>query len=344
MNLVHKVKVSFDADAVYLMDGLICRSGAALALTTSSQRIMVYDSTTAGHLLTVGGHTEPLTDIVVGNQNSDMLYSIQNDTGVMITDLRVGKGIHFLTELTHSGKAGNSLSISPSDMELAIAAGGDINRIDTRTWHSIALVESLHSDDITRLRYCTETWICSAGEDQLISLYDISMDEDDMMISVVNCGESCNKMRCFPQHQFVALTGTCENAYVLPLMPDAKERKLPRRDFRTYIVDFVEYGDTVLLAMGQHAPEEEEGVPAPLVPPPLELLDVRTGQVMGTLAGGHEDNVRVILKAGDGFISAGEDGVVAWWGTQAPRNPAEQTLKQRPQLAAKPHPTRKGPY
>ena len=345
LHLQHKVKVSFDtSDSVYLMDGILCNGEKSLALTSSSNLIKIFDVNNAGFQQDIKGHTQPITDIVASQSSPNILYSIQNDTGVMITDLRVGKAIHFLTELTSSGKPGFSVAASPSDTTIAVGAAGDINIIDTRNWNSVRLIDDIHADDVTRIRYCgSDQHLCTAGEDQMINIIDQAAQEDDLMQTVINCGESCNKMRYFSEVNMVGVTGTCENAYLVPAQPEANEVKFDRRDPGSYVVDFVPFNGSLCLLVGRHAEEDSTTVG------PLELLDTQGGRSLGSIDKAHKDVVRVALSVhptghsvalnqnqqaqtagGNGndgamggtgpssrLITAGEDGIIAWWSATA---------------------------
>ena len=337
LRLHHKTKVTFEKDSIYLMDGIMCQQEATIALSTSSELIKCYDVNTMGHIRDITGHNQPISDIVVG-QNPNVIYSIQRDTGVMITDLRVGKPIHYLVELTNSGKDGYTISVNSNDQRLAIAAGGDIHIVDTATWCSVSPIEALPSDDITRLRYCSDRHLCTAGEDQLINMIDTTLEDDDMMMTVINCGESSNKMRWYPQFNAVTMTGTCESGFIVPCQSDAKETHIPRRDFQSYVVDFVDFNNALYLVQGHHSYEDD----APQQP--MDMIDAMTGQVVGQLVGGHEDQARVVLRSRDRIVTAGEDGVIAFWTSGEQQIPTNHDLKQRPRVPERQPMAKRKPY
>lgn len=305
MQLVHSVKVSYEVGC-YVLDGVVAKQGSLLCFSNSNQLLKCYDSNTAAYLFDITGHTAPITDVVCDSQDGTMLVSSQLDTGVMISDLRIAQPVHYLTELQGFDLEAYSVSINPSGTVLAVAAGADIHLVDVRTWHSTRSIENLHVDTITRVRFFGEAQLCTAGEDQLVNFLDVTESEDDMMLSVINVEEAVNKIGWFPSHGVITLAGTMENGYVCPLSFE-KECKISRPSSSAYIVDFINCNGQLCLVGGTHG---EEGVG------PLSVVAVPEVQTIASLPGAHSDVVRVALNVGDTIVTAGEDGLLAFWSEQ----------------------------
>lgn len=322
LQLRHSVKVSYDND-VYVLDGCLAHSDSIIAVSTSSQIIRCYDVRTTTHLFEIRDHNGPIRDMVVAPlAHPSLLFSCQEDTGVVVSDMRIGKAIHFLTEMRDSGMESYSLSVSEDGISLALAASKDIHFVDIRTWSSTRSITELHTDDITRVRFCGSDVICTAGEDQMINVLSATeLNEDDMMWNIINCEEVATRMQFFSPNMIplcatpqvaprgvVAAVGSCENALVIPVGEGevAREKKLPRPNFETYQVEFAPFLGTLGHITGQ---KDEDGNVGP-----LSISDVVSGTVMGVMGGAHQEVVRVALSLPNGtLITGGEDGMLAYW-------------------------------
>ena len=308
MKLLNSIRVAFEE--CYILDGTLALGGNAMCFSASNQTIKLFDVRTGAHMMDIGGHTCPIKDLVSSPADPNLLFSCQTDTGVMMSDLRVGKGVHWLTEMCESGQEAFSLGVNPTGMHMALAVDGDIHIIDTRTWTSVKSYLSIHCDEITRVRYCAESWICSGGEDGMLNVIDTTQKEDDMMLNVINTnGEVPEKMKWFPEHNCVTATCSTEVSYIIPLAEGAFETKIPRRDYDSYIVDYVTLPDGTLgLVMGT---KHEEGAG------PLELVCATPGANYGVqvaiLPNGHREISRVAMTVGSTLITGAEDGVVCCW-------------------------------
>jgi len=311
MRLLSTIKAAFE-EGVYLLDGVLSHDDRCMSFSASNQLIKTYDVRSGAHVCDMVGHSEPITDLVTCRSNTSILYSCQQNTGVMISDLRVGKAVHFLTELTTSGMESYSLSVDPSGNRLALAVNGDIQLIDTRTWTSCGNpIMDIHSDEITRIRFCNDNWLCTAGEDHLINVLDLAAKEDDMMLDVINAGEVVHKMHWHPEQNVVTATGSCENAWIINLTPGSRETKICRRDFDTYCVDFATLDNKSTLAMVLGRSSEESHCALDVV----SCTPGSEGQVRGSLTNGHKEIARVCLSLGDRLITAGEDSSICVWST-----------------------------
>jgi WD40 repeat protein len=322
MQLQHSVKVSYD-DGVYVLDGCLANNDSMMAVSTSSQTIRCYDVRTTTHLFELRDHSAPIRDLVVAPlAHPTLLFSCQEDTGVMVSDLRVGKAIHFLTEMRGMDLESYSLSVSEDGCTMALAASKDIHFVDTRTWNSTRSITELHTDDITRVRYCGSDVMCTSGEDQLVNVFSTTeTDEDEMMWNIINCEEVITRMQYFAPHYIplcatpqvaprgvVAAVGSCENAFVVPVGEGevAREKKLTRPNFETYQVDFAPWQGTLAQITGLKDDEGNAG--------PLCITDVVSGSLMGVMAGAHKEVVRIVLSLPGGtLITGGEDGMLAYW-------------------------------
>lgn len=332
LQLQHSVKVSYD-DGVYILDGCLASESAILAASTSTQVIRCYDVRTTTHLFEIRDHSAPIRDMVVSAAHPSLLFSCQEDTGVAVSDLRLGKAVHFLNEMCSMGLDSYSLSVSEDGGTLALAAGKDIHFVDIRTWHSTRSIAELHTDDITRVRYCGSDAICTAGEDQMVNVLSTTEpDEDEMMWNIINYEEVVTRMQYFspdriplcatpevaPRGVFAAV-GSCENAIVIPVGEGevAREKKLVRPNFETYQVDFAPWLGTLGQVTGL---KDDDGNAGPII-----IADVVSGSVMGVMSGAHQEVVRIALSLPNGvLITGGEDGMLAYW-TQ----PQDQQQQQR---------------
>lgn len=319
MKLLNSIRVAFEE--CYIKDGALALNGAAMCFSTTLNQLKIFDIRTGAHMLDIGGHTATITDLVSSHVDPNMLYSSQVDTGVMVSDLRVGKGVHWLTEMTQSGQDSYSLTVNPTGLYMALAVNGDIHIIDTRTWASVNSFLSIHCDEITRIRYCNEFWLASGGEDGMFNVIDTTQKENDMMLNVVNTQhEVVEKMKWFPEHNCVTATCSTECSWIVPLVEGVFETKVPRRDYDSYVVDYVNLADGRLaLVMGTKG---EEGAG------PLEVVCAMPGpdfgKVIAILPHGHREISRVAMTVGNTLITGAEDGVVCCWDMTPSANPAEQ--------------------
>lgn len=321
--LQHVSKVSFE-EGTYILEGILAQQNSRVCFSDSNMMIKSYDVETSNHIMDITGHTHPITDMSTMN-DGNTLVSSQRDTGVMISDLRTGQGEHFLTELTGTKNECCSVSVSNDDTLLAVAVNGDIEIVDTRTWNSVRTLAEVHMDEISRVRFCGDNEICSAGEDHMINFYDLRNRKDkDVMVSMINCGEVITKMNCFPGQAAVGMVGSCENAYLAPL-DLSMERKFERPNFETYMCDFANTGENLVLVGGDN--DFETGIG------PLHVFDAFTMDEMCQLKGCHKDIVRVVLGIGNNkLITAGEDGVVGFWSLGEDEEPASaqgKNLKEK---------------
>lgn len=354
MNLQHSVKVSYD-DGVYVLDGCLLSDNAVMAFTTSSQKVRCYDARTTTHLFELVGHNAPITDVVTCAAQPQLLFTSQDNTGVMISDMREGRPVHFLSELIGSGKKSSSLSVSDDGNVLALATDGEVQLVDTRTWSSIRAIEELHTDEITRIRFCGSRVLCTAGEDQMVNFVDTQeLDEDEMMMNIFNCGEVVTRMSYFapallstetlngfssgcPDGKpfgpggLVTLVGSCENCWIAPLTEGVMETKVLRPNFETYQVDFVAWQGSLGHVTGSKDDEGNAG--------PLQFALHPASTAVAELAGAHREVARVAFSAGhSSLITGGEDGTIAYWrprGSDGDEGEQSSTssMKQRTSLA-----------
>jgi hypothetical protein len=330
MQPTHVLTTSFTA-GTYVLDATMAGAdpaAAQLIVSTSEQHLKQYDSRRFSHVRDYLGHTTSITDVVA---HGPMVVSSQADTGVMITDLRQAATPMFLNELRGDGHVCNSVSISPSGQHIAVAAGGAIHIVDTRTWHGVHVVQEAHCSDITRLRYVSENLVCSGGEDQMINFYDLKAKEGDMLKCAVNSGECLNRITVMPDLGLVGCLGSCETAYLFQV-PEDPEADFPteltiRRgeDFARYNVDWVGIrGQAYLITGHNSAFDDVADAAAAAAGPAPQPLTVRRwpapadgADTSFTLAPTHRDIVRFALVVGntDRMVTGGEDGAIAVWST-----------------------------
>ncbi|KPI90092.1 hypothetical protein ABL78_0737 [Leptomonas seymouri] len=305
MNLLQVVQTSYEA-GTYVMDGCLCNGGSSLALSLSTQAIRIYDTQGATFLADIKEHTQPIRDLASTPAQPSLLYSCQQDCGVMVTDLRQAKAVHFLTDMCSSGATCSSIGISPSGSMMAVSADRDIHLVDTRTWTSMKCLEQLHVDEISRLRFLDEQVLCSAGEDQMINFLSVAdgVVDDDILLQAVNCGEVVSRMNCFPDVGLVAMVGTCENGYVFPYDLEQKETRFARPDFDTYLVDWCVVSGQLHLVSGVRDENGDAG--------PLQVLNWATQRTQA-LPRVHNEIGRVAIGFGNRLITGGEDGMLVYW-------------------------------
>lgn len=273
MNLLQTIYTSTDPET-YVLHGCLTPGDAAVALSLSDYAIRLYDTTSSAFLGELRDHTVMITDIVSSPSHPHMLFSSQEDGGILITDLRQAKPAHFIVDACHTGITCSSISISPSGSALAVAKTSDLDVYDCRTWTPAHRVESMHWDEITRVRHIQEHILCSAGEDLMINYLNIhpSTLEDDILLEATQCGEAITKMTCIPDRGILTMVGSCENGYIFPCTEAKKEDQcnegegeLPgwvryaRPDFFTYLVDWCIVGNELVLVSGVRTEDGEAG-------------------------------------------------------------------------------------
>ncbi|CBZ37001.1 hypothetical protein, conserved [Leishmania donovani] len=305
MNLLHLVQTSYEPGA-YIMDGCLCNGSSSLALSLSTQAIRLYDTQAATFLGDIKEHTQPIQDLVATPAQPSMLYSCQRDCGVMVTDLRQARAVHFLCDMCSSGAVSSSIGVTPSAPLLAIAADRDIHLVDTRTWCSVKCLDQLHVDEVSRLRFLDDKILCSAGEDQMINFLSVEegVIDDDVLLQAVNCGEVVTKMSCFPELGVMTMVGSCENGYVFPHDLEQRETRHGRPSFEMYLVDWCVVSGQLHLVSGVRDNSGDAG--------PLQVLNWATGQTQ-VLPKVHKELGRVAIGFGNRLITGGEDGMLAYW-------------------------------
>lgn len=307
MQVHHSVRIS-DQEGVYALDSCLCTgSGSvALCLSLSNQTIQCYDACTASALCTIRGHTCTIRDVTSSPTQPHVLYSAQEDTGVMVSDIRQQSPAHFLSEYCGTGATGGAVATSPNGDDIAVAVNGDIHIVDTRTWNTKRIIGTMHLDEITRVRFISESVYCSAGEDQMINFIDSSpvVKENDMLLQALSCGEVATKMNAFPEHATLGIVGSCENAYTFPYVLQQQEVRYERPDDATYCVDICSLRGRLYLVTGVRDEDGNAG--------PLSVMDVATRERVA-LPQFHKEISRVAIGVEDCLITGGEDNVLAFW-------------------------------
>ncbi|KAK7201966.1 hypothetical protein NESM_000264600 [Novymonas esmeraldas] len=305
MNLLQVIQASYEPNT-YVMDGCLCNGGFSFALSLSTQAIRLYDTRAATFLADIKEHTQPIQDLIATAAEPNLLYSCQRDCGVMVSDVRQARAVHFLSDMCGSGAVCSSIGINPSATVLAIAADRDIHLVDTRTWLSVKCLEQLHVDEVSRLRFLDDHILCSAGEDQMINFLSVEdgVVDDDVLLQAVNCGEVVTKMNCFHELGVAAMVGSCENGYLFPFDLEQRETRHQRPSFETYLVDWCVVSGQLHLVSGVRDENGDAG--------PLQVLNWTTKETQ-VLPKVHQELGRVAIGVGDRLITGGEDGMLAYW-------------------------------
>lgn len=305
MECFHTVQTS-EENGAYVLDGCLCNSGSSVCLSVSDFSIRCYDAFTAAFLFRLTGHTCAIKDVTSTPSQPTVLYSAQEDTGVMISDLRQVNPAHFLSEFCGSGAMGGTVGVSPNGRLLGVAVNGDTHIVDTRTWRTAHVIANMHLDEITRLRFLSDTVYCSAGEDQMINFIDSAPDvgDNDMLLQAISCGEVVTKMTAYPELCVMGLIGSCENAYVCPFNLEESEVRFSRPDHTAYLVDTCVLGEQLHLVWGARDDDGNAG--------PLSVMNLTTRDVT-QLRRVHSDICRIAIGVDNRLITGGEDNLVAFW-------------------------------
>lgn len=319
MNLLQTIQTSTDANT-YVINGCIASGGTSIALSLSSNTIRIYDARSTSFLVELRDHTQTITDVIATPAAPQLVFSSQEDGGVMISDLRQGRPAHFITDACGSGITCSSIGISPSVSSLIVGKSTDLHVYDARTWRVSHQVEQMHWDEITRVRYLDEHIICSAGEDLMINCIDTAptTQEDDLLLQGISCGEVVTRMTVMQEIEKVMMVGSCENGYVMSYNPDTPERRVERPNFSTYLVDWCVVNGQVCLVTGE---KDDEGNAGPLSVVLWgggdHLREALPSQLQPNqsivLPHVHKDIGRVALGFGDRLVTGGEDGLLAFW-------------------------------
>eukprot|EP00796_Vickermania_ingenoplastis_P001552 gene1552-937_t len=316
MDLLQTIHTSAEPET-YVINGCVASGGTAVALSLSSNTIRLYDAQSTAFVLELRDHNDSITDLVSSPANPHLLFSSQEDGGVMVTDLRQGRPAQFITDACGSGITCSSISISPSGNALLVGKSGDLDVYDTRSWTPARRIEQMHWDDITRVRHITEDVVCSTGEDLMINHIDTacSTPEDDILLQATNCGEVITRMTAFNEVGLVGMVGSCENAYLYPYQVEEKEVKINRPDFSTYLVDWAMVGGELVLVSGVRDGDGNAG--------PLSVVSWADTSLTSAAVGApsrvwtppqvHRQLCRVALGIADRLITGGEDGLLAFW-------------------------------
>ena len=259
----------------YVLDAALDVHLGLACVVTSDRRIRVYHAERLSHVQDiVGRHTATITDIVIPEPH--IVYTCQEDVGVLISDLRMPEPVRYLTELQRSAN-GYSISVAANHTlsggggggasDLAVAAGGDIHIVDTRTFQSACFLESVHTEDITRMRYTHPGVMLTGSDDLMLNVVATRVGDSDMLLSSSQFSESLSRITVLPPALGVALAvGACETAVAVPFpagidgivaqianqtsvpkkqrqsidVPDfAMEKRFPRPTSKSYVVDWI---------------------------------------------------------------------------------------------------------
>lgn len=290
---------------------------ATIALALSTNIIRFYDARSTAFLFECREHTHSITDLISSPNQPHLLFSSQEDGGVLILDMRQAKPVHFITDSCYSGISCCSLSLSPSGNSLVVAKTGDLDIYDPRTWTPVRRIEAMHWEEVTRVRHISEDIICTAGEDLMINFIDTSAStlEDDILLQATRCGEVITRMSVFPALQRVGMVGSCENAYLYPFQSELKEARIERPSFSTYLVDWAVVGTELLLVSGV---KDDDGNAGPISVSAWSSAEeggaflVRPSAPLPFV---HRQLTRFALGCGDRLITGGEDGLLVYWGS-----------------------------
>lgn len=216
MNLLQTIYTTTEPETYVLHGCTSADGGSTFALSLSNYAIRLYDAITTTFLYELREHTQTITDMTTSPAQPSLLFSSQEDGGILITDLRQAKPAHFIVDACNTGIICSSLSLSPSGTSLVVPKTCDLDVYDTRKWSPYHRIEAMHWDDISRVRYVGEKIICSAGEDLMVNFIhvDPATAEDDILLHAAPCGEVMTKMSWEAERGLLTMVGSCENGYV----------------------------------------------------------------------------------------------------------------------------------
>lgn len=306
MNLVQTIQISYD-EGCYVLDGCLCNGGSSLAVAASNRSIRLYDVQSTRFLFELREHTDAITDVASTSASPSLLYSSQKDTGVMVTDVRAGKAVNFLTEGCGSGNTCNTLSVSPSGQYLAVGMENDIALFDSRTGLRVHTLKEMHIDEVTRVRFVDDVVLCSGSEDQMVNFLDTraNVDDDDVIMQCITLGEVATRITHFPTLEVTGLVGSCENGFLFPADLEKHELRYPRVDYSRYLVDWCDIAGELYLVSGAR---DEDGNATG-----LHLLHWASQREVPLLPATHREIGRIAVGFGNRLITGGEDGLVCVW-------------------------------
>ncbi|KAJ3076671.1 WD repeat-containing protein 89 [Podochytrium sp. JEL0797] len=270
----------------------------------------------------------PVSEVVFGAGDGNVVYVGGMDGNVGVFDLRVGSAVGQL----NGGTAILSLSrnaagtVLAAGTELAYKAGPegeDVARLlmwDLRSGAApLAQFIDCHSDDITQVRFhpTVDTVLVSGGTDNLINLYNLTptLSEDDSLYQTINYN-SIHKLGFFgPQNEYIFAQSHVEtfalykfeNADLVKDFGDVRRNDVGGGFGAVeYLVDSVfDAGEGRLYLVGG----KQNG--------DIAVMNVAldTMELVYTLNGGHRDIVRGVYwnRGMQRLVSGGEDGVISLW-------------------------------
>lgn len=190
------VKTDFNSDPHYVFKAVLQPSNRAVAASTSSGLIKLYDAQAGTQLTHVGdlrGHADTITDVAFAAADSPgMVHTSSKDGTVRGWDMRAGQ------EVEQFQAPGQEL-LCFGLLEHVVAAGGSGELLfwDRRTRRQAAKLDDTHMEEVTQVRFHPSTRCVASGSiDGLVAVHDTCkpLTNDEAFVAAINVGTSVEEL------------------------------------------------------------------------------------------------------------------------------------------------------
>lgn len=205
MNCIRSTKPQ--SDNAWLFD--ICKLYDAVAVSTSTNKIISYDCETLAVRQTISkAHDDVITGLV-SPSNTNTFFSCSRDGTAKCWDSRTSKAVR-----TFRARAGVlSMAHHGTSDRLAVGTelkGSDavVSVFDMKSQEAVLNYVDSHAEDVTSLSWHpSNDFLLSGGGDGIINLFDTAVvDEEDAVLQVFNHGSSLHIAQFVGKNEIIALS------------------------------------------------------------------------------------------------------------------------------------------